>query len=376
MDHSDTSPRSDTPIGTNVIHPEFDLDSFVMDARLAKAWGTQGAQYPTHRELHFSARRELDEVFDDLALNLGWRGHRTNATSVLLDADGLFISGSGARKPDYCSCAFQIWAATPPQANGAKDAILARLGDTLIRDPMISVDWTFQSGKGELQTAHIEEIADDKLHDEAYPDIKGGVAAFIEHYLESPETVLVLQGPPGTGKTRLIRAVLGELSRRRGGCARALFTSDKRALENDEIYVKFLTGRRDAFVVEDADHLLQPRAKGNDHLHKFLTIADGIVRAQGRKIVFSTNLPNVGDLDDALVRPGRCFGRVLTRKLSWCEAMALMDSLSLPDQSHADSTPPLTEKPNASYALAELYKAHRVACALRCAPLGPTRVES
>jgi ATP-dependent 26S proteasome regulatory subunit len=26
-----------------------------------------------------------------------------------------------------------------------------------------------------------------------------------------------------------------------------------------------------------------------------------------RKIIFSTNLPNVGDLDDALVRPGRCF---------------------------------------------------------------------
>jgi hypothetical protein len=29
-----------------------------------------------------------------------------------------------------------------------------------------------------------------------------------------------------------------------------------------------------------------------------------VVRSQGRKIIFSTNLPNVGDLDEALIRPG------------------------------------------------------------------------
>jgi len=51
-------------------------------------------------------------------------------------------------------------------------------------------------------------------------------------------------------------------------------------------------------------------------LHRFLTIADGIVRAQGRKIFFTTNLPNVGDLDDALLRPGRCFGAIHARSLT------------------------------------------------------------
>jgi len=42
----------------------------------------------------------------------------------------------------------------------------------------------------------------------------------------------------------------------------------------------------------------------NVDLHRFLAIADGVVRAQGRKIIFTTNLPSVGDIDDALVRPG------------------------------------------------------------------------
>jgi hypothetical protein len=37
----------------------------------------------------------------------------------------------------------------------------------------------------------------------------------------------------------------------------------------------------------------------------------GVVRAQGRKIIFSTNLPNAGDLDDALLRPDRCFAHMI-----------------------------------------------------------------
>ena len=47
------------------------------------------------------------------------------------------------------------------------------------------------------------------------------------------------------------------------------------------------------------------------------------MRAQGRKIIFTTNLPNVGDIDDALVRPGRCFAVLRTRALELGEATAL-----------------------------------------------------
>jgi ATP-dependent 26S proteasome regulatory subunit len=52
-----------------------------------------------------------------------------------------------------------------------------------------------------------------------------------------------------------------------------------------------------------------------------------VVRSQGRKIIFSTNLPNVGDLDDALIRPGRCFARIHVRNLSAAEARALAEEM-------------------------------------------------
>lgn len=48
------------------------------------------------------------------------------------------------------------------------------------------------------------------------------------------------------------------------------------------------------------------------------------MRAQGRKIIFTTNLPNINDVDAALLRPGRCFATVRTRPLSRDEAAALL----------------------------------------------------
>jgi ATP-dependent 26S proteasome regulatory subunit len=186
------------------------------------------------------------------------------------------------------------------------------------------------------------------------------VRAFIDRYLASPEAVLVLQGPPGTGKTRLIRGILGEMSRRSGEHAEALYTGDARALAGDEIFVKFITGRQDAFVVEDADHLLKPRSDGNEQLHRFLTIADGVVRSQGRKVIFSTNLPNVGDLDDALIRPGRCFARIHVRTLTRTEAQALADEIAAGDSEKlARASVALAAESGRKHSLAEIYRALR-----------------
>ena len=309
----------------------WDFADLVLKNRFARALAEGAARYPVFRELRFAARIELEALLDAIALDPVWRAEPINAESLILDGDGLFVSAYGSRKADYCSCAFYFWAADLARAEEAKQRILAKAGSTRITEPMFSIDWHFLTSKGDLESASIEEMANDVLCDRAYPEIKDGVGSFVARYLEAPETVLVLQGPPGTGKTRLIRAILGEMSRRKGESAQALYTGDMKALSSDEIYVKFITGRDDAFVVEDADHLLKPRADGNEHLHRFLTIADGVVRSQGRRIIFSTNLPNVGDLDEALIRPGRCFARIHVRTLTSVEAQVLAEEIAAGD---------------------------------------------
>ncbi len=155
-----------------------------------------------------------------------------------------------------------------------------------------------------------------------------------------------------------MRAVLGEMSRRKGDSAEVMYTADKRALETDEIFIDFITGAHDAFVVEDADHMLMARTKGNHDLHRFLAIADGVVRAQGRKIIFTTNLPNIGDLDEALLRPGRCFATVRTRPLVPEEAERLIARICGSNSaSRAVATARVVKPGVRSATVAEVYRA-------------------
>lgn len=194
--------------------------------------------------------------------------------------------------------------------------------------------------------------------DEAYPALGEPVCEFIQRYLRSSETVLILQGPPGTGKTRLVRSILGAMSRRKGDSAQVMYTADKRALENDEIFIDFITGVHDAFVIEDADHMLMARSNGNHDLHRFLAIADGVVRAQGRKIIFTTNLPNIRDLDDALLRPGRCFAVVHTRLLGGEEIWRLVARLCGSDlERQGTARAGLSEAATRAVSVAQIYRA-------------------
>lgn len=339
-------------------HRTWDIAPLVLHSRIVSALADGRVLYPIYRELRFAAYLDVEKFFDDLALSLGWRGQRLDEASMLLDADGLFIEAMGGRKLNYCSCKFLIWADSVARAEKAQDAILSLCGNSKIQKAMFSISWSFSNQQGDMESADIEELADDELHDEAYPELDEGTAKFISDYLSSPETILVIQGPPGTGKTRLIRAILGAMTLRNGKKAMALYTTDKKTLESDGIFLKFITGSDDAFIIEDADHLLKPRADGNDNLHRFLTIADGVVRAQGRKIIFSTNLPNVGDLDDALIRPGRCFARIMVRELSKTEAGKLLETLCAGDSRMAahilDGLSGLDKK---TYSLAEIYRA-------------------
>lgn len=331
----------------------YQLSDLVLQSRLATAIAERTGSYAIYRDTRFAVRQNLSVFFDKLAAEPKWRAHRERTGRLLLDGDSSFVAASGGHKTDYSSCTFSIWTKTVAEADEIIALLHSLAGDSLIKEPMFSIDWHFLDSKRELQSADIEEMADDKLLDAAYPELVNGVAAFIDGYLKADEAVLVLQGPPGTGKTRLIRAILGAMSRRIEGQASAIYTGDMKALETDEIFVKFITGWDEAFVVEDADHLLKPRASGNEHLHRFLTIADGVVRSQGRKIIFSTNLPNVGDLDDALVRPGRCYARLSVRPLHLDEAQRLVDELSAQASLAA---PPALAATQKSFTVAEIYK--------------------
>jgi hypothetical protein len=337
-----------------------DLDSLadsMLGMRAIQALDNDPSLFPVHRVLRFAVRRPLEEVFDDLALLAAPRAQRLEEGAAVIEGDGFLASASGHRKTDYSSGTIRIWARDLARLREAEADILRAIGDQMVREEQFTIDWHFHSSHGGLTNVSFDELADPTLIDEAYPTITGGVAAFIGRYLAARDTILVLQGPPGTGKTRLVRAILAAMSRRKRDSAKILYTADRRAIENDEIYVEFLTGSHDALVVEDADHLLGARANGNRDLHRFLTVADGVVQALGRKIVFTTNLHNIGDIDEALIRPGRCFAVIRTRGLSREEATRFLAAFGV---DHPNGAAPIVERAFAggskTATLAELYR--------------------
>ncbi len=121
-------------------------------------------------------------------------------------------------------------------AEKTRTTLLKAIGPCRVRDQVLVVDWQFSNSRGTLVSTAFDEIADDVLIDEAYPQLGAPVAQFIERYLTAPETVLILLGPQGMGKTRLVRAILGAMSRRKEDGALVMYTADKSALQADEIF--------------------------------------------------------------------------------------------------------------------------------------------
>jgi len=327
----------------HVTHFTMDVGEFktiMLHAAIARSLAQGGPGMPFYRRRQVAAHIDPARLLEQYALYFqprGWHMQRANPVSLFGHTAEAVLMMMATGTVQHCTMSFRLWAATPELADGLTGEILAKIEPWLIPDTVFSLDWRYSMGGGLSRTVTMER-PEDALLEEAYPGLREGVAAFIDRYLDTPESVLVLQGPPGMGKTRLVREILRRMSVRKresgkfsgdieDAYASALYSGDQEVWEHDAIFAEFLDGEHEALLIEDADHLLTPRANGNRALHRFLNISDGISRTQGRKIIFSTNLPNVRDLDDALVRPGRCFGHLHLRHLTRGETQQLLSRL-------------------------------------------------
>src|SRR5262249_2524496 len=61
----------------------WDFADLTLKLRFAQALEDGSTRYPVHRSVRFAARVELEALFDDLALGLGWRAQRLDSRSLL-----------------------------------------------------------------------------------------------------------------------------------------------------------------------------------------------------------------------------------------------------------------------------------------------------
>lgn len=179
---------------------------------------------------------------------------------------------------------------------------------------------------------------------EMYPFLKDEtIEEYYDRYLDSSASILLLIGPPGTGKTTFIRGLLHHSSQN------AMVTYDESILQKDYVFARFLEDEVNVMVIEDADNFLKPRSDGNSMMHRFLNVGDGLITIRGKKLIFSTNLPSVKNIDTALTRPGRCFDIITFDTYTDVQATQLAKKMKM------DFKPEKGKK----YSLAEIFHKQR-----------------
>ena len=203
------------------------------------------------------------------------------------------------------------------------------------------IRWIFDSGNGHRdRTFQITKEWDiDRVY---YPWIETDLKSYYQAFLDSKAQILVTFGPPGTGKTSFIRDLICEMN------LNAFISYDMKVLTSDSTFVRYLTDSIfDAIIIEDADELLtSARGDSNKIIAKILNISDGLIKLPRKKLIFSTNLSKVSDIDSAIIRPGRCFDVMEFRTLNKIEAEAVCVKLGIE----------LPIKKNEKYTLAELFQ--------------------
>lgn len=232
------------------------------------------------------------------------------------------------------------------------------------KETITRVLWQFKT-KDYIDSVSIYEVNNVEIHDEAYPYIEGGVDNYIQRFIESDETVLIMIGPAGTGKTKLIKYIMkymSNLESQVSGVTKndpyddetifnkkifsVAYSTSQETYNDDEFFIDFVRSDNKLLVLEDIDYNLRARTDGNTFMHKLLNASDGIIELKKKKFIITTNLENEQKTDKALLRPGRTFDVLKTRHLNFDEAVKLAEVIG---------TKLTIQKDDNKYSLAEIY---------------------
>jgi hypothetical protein len=169
----------------------------------------------------------------------------------------------------------------------------------------------------------LSEQVETKIENINYPFIDD-IDNLIDNYFNSKASILFLIGAAGTGKTRFIRYLLSKLCDIDELARTVFYTSDEHVISHGGIFTDFLCDDSPVMVLEDFDFHLSSRKDGNTIMYHLLGLSDGLIQSFNKKIIISTNLPNLTNIDEAIIRKGRCFDILNFRLLSWHECIKFL----------------------------------------------------
>lgn len=222
--------------------------------------------------------------------------------------------------------------------------IISKTGKNIVKTPQAA--WvTGVDSDGDLCIKNISIKSIFEYNNKLYPFMKGeDIKDFVKKYIESKSSILILIGPPGTSKTNFIRQLLSAANES------VLLTYSEDLKKADKLFSHFYDSPEKFLIIEDADTYISARKDGNSNMKQLLNITDGLTANPDKKVIFTTNLPNISTVDPALLRPGRCYTVLQFNPL---EGKDLYDAAESIDEYLADKI-----NLEGSYTVAELYAVH------------------
>lgn len=187
------------------------------------------------------------------------------------------------------------------------------------------LNYAFSNARGDLQNMNLEMSTNPSFNEKLYPYIENGAYNKMLEFKNSSAPILILLGPPGTGKTTFLREYI---TRHTSGHPYVVY--DEKTSINEELYINYLESGTNLMVFEDADNLMSDRIKDNNkNLNKILNLANGLLNIGAKKFIFTANITDINLIDQALIRPGRCFEVINFRALSSKELKDVAEEMNI-----------------------------------------------
>lgn len=209
-----------------------------------------------------------------------------------------------------------VLAKSDKECNEVLFNLISTIDEYLVNKKMLRYDVIQYRDSDSLSSFFTTDDTFKDFEPKGFPYVKD-IDSYINSFLNSNASLLILQGDPGTGKTTFLKYILSLMQNKKDDELSIVYSFDENIFYSNEFFKKIQLNDFDVLVLEDFNSIIHKNqeSEGINPLNKFLSVCEGVI-SRKKKIIITTNIDSINQLHSALIRPGRCFDVLKFRALT------------------------------------------------------------